>query len=407
MSGLALVALATLLIASVAAAVGAEVAVATRGRSARRNTPSPLAPGERARERGQLATTSLIISGLLCGLTALGSAFATSHGVSIWWGLSILLPALMFGFMVPTVFAQAHLDAWLRWSDPIVNGFSWLMFPLVMVVRGFARLVTRVVRTDERHAFITRDELALLIESEPGTDQPQITQDEREMIANVFELAEYSVRELMVPLSETLAMPETATAREAAAEVADKQHSRMPVYRSRVDDIVGVVHVFDILQAGPDGQEKTLQTLARPAVYVPETMKATDLLVELQAEGQHLAIVVDEYGGAVGIVTVEDLLEVIVGDIDDEYDREPLGLRPERPGVWKVEAKTAVARINRELSVELPESDEYETIAGLMIDKLRRIPEVGETLSIGGVVVEVVAGTERSVATVRVTKKRK
>jgi CBS domain containing-hemolysin-like protein len=211
----------------------------------------------------------------------------------------------------------------------------------------------------------------------------------------------------MVPLSEVTALPEDTPVHEAALEVADKQHSRMPVFRSRVDDIVGVVHVFDLLQAGPDARTKPVADVMRPPTYVPETMKAADLLVELQAEGQHLAIVVDEYGGAVGIVTIEDLLETIVGDIDDEYDREPSPIRVEKPGVWRAAAKTPVARINQELDLGLPESDDYETVAGLLIDRFRHIPDAGESLTIGGAVIEVVAATGRAIETVRITKKRK
>jgi CBS domain containing-hemolysin-like protein len=136
-------------------------------------------------------------------------------------------------------------------------------------------------------------------------------------------------------------------------------------------------------------------------------MKASDLLVQLQTEQQHLAIVVDEYGGAVGICTIEDLLEIIVGDIDDEYDTEPAAIRTERPGVWRVEARTPVARVNAELDVGLPESEDYETIAGYLIEKLRHIPSKGEALSLPHVTIEVVAATDRAIETVRITKRKK
>jgi len=142
-------------------------------------------------------------------------------------------------------------------------------------------------------------------------------------------------------------------------------------------------------------------------MYVPETMRASDLLVQLQTERQHLAIVVDEYGGAVGIVTIEDLLETIVGEIEDEYDTEPSPIKAEKPGVWRVEARTAVARLNSELELGLPESEDYETIAGLLIERFRKIPDRGETLAIGGVVVEVLAATDRAIEAVRITKRKK
>jgi CBS domain containing-hemolysin-like protein len=229
------------------------------------------------------------------------------------------------------------------------------------------------------------------------------------MIANVFELSSFDVGELMVPLSEVTALPDDASIVEAAAEVADKQHSRMPIYQGRVDNVIGIVHVFDLLQAAVarPGPGQTVATLAHPPIYVPVTMKASELLVQLQQEQQHLAIVVDEYGGAVGICTIEDMLEIIVGEIDDEYDTEPSPIKTEKPGVWRIEARTSVARLNAELELGLPESEDYETIAGLLIDKFRRIPDKGETATYGQVTVEIVAANDRAIEAVRVTKKKK
>jgi CBS domain containing-hemolysin-like protein len=183
----------------------------------------------------------------------------------------------------------------------------------------------------------------------------------------------------------------------------------MPIYRSRVDDVVGIVHVFDILQAAakPELRTADVSQLAHPPTYVPETMKASDLLVQLQTEQTHLAIVVNEYGSAVGICTIEDLLEIIVGDIEDEYDTEPSPIRAEKPGVWRVEARTSVARINADLDLGLPESEDYETIAGLLIEKFRRIPDRGESLTLPNAIVEVIGATDRAIEAVRITKRKK
>lgn len=336
------------------------------------------------------------------------------QGIHSLWAAAMLVPALLVvGHLLPKGLVQANPDRMAELLTPVIVASSYVLRPLVFLIGGYATALTRLVRTDRKKAFVTRDELALLIESEPETDKPQISADEREMIANVFELSEYTVRELMVPLSEVTALPEDTDLAEAAREVADKQHSRMPIYRSRVDDVVGVVHVFDLLSAASegardkDGSPRTLAGLANPPTYVPETMRASELLRELQAEGQHLAIVVDEYGGAVGIVTIEDLLEIIVGDIDDEYDREPSPIKAERPGVWRVAARTSVTRINAELDLGLPESDDYETVAGLLIDKFRRIPEVGEGTSVGAIHIEVMAANDRAIEAVRISRKRK
>ncbi len=327
--------------------------------------------------------------------------------------LFVIPPLLVIGHLVPKAIVQAHADAIV---DAIANPLrlmSFVLRPIVFVVGAFAGVVTRVARSDRKKAFVTRDELALLIESEPGTDKPDIGADERAMISNVFELSEYKVGELMVPLSEITALEEDTAIKDAALEIADKQHSRMPIYKGRIDEVVGIVHVFDVLQAagrmtsGPGTSDKMVGALAKAPTYVPETMKASDLLVQLQTEQTHLAVVVNEYGKAVGICTIEDLLEIIVGDIDDEFDTEPSPIKVERPGVWRVEARTPVERLNTELELGLPESDDYETIAGFLIEKYRRIPEKGETLALPGMAIEVIAANDRAIEAVRITKRKK
>jgi CBS domain containing-hemolysin-like protein len=394
--------------------VGSEVALSAcdrnrlRQRAAAGNQRAARAERMLAVPQVTLATTLVGANlALLVAVIAVAMEVAERQHSLLWAPLFAVPPLLVIGHLVPKAIVQAHADTIVDAISTPLRLMSFVLRPIVAVVGGFAALLTRITRTDRKKAFVTRDELALLIESEPETDKPEIGADEREMIANVFELSEYKVGELMVPLSEVTALPEDAPIAEAALEIADKQHSRMPIYRSRVDDVIGIVHVFDILQAASKGETKTVGNLAHPPTYVPETMKASDLLVQLQSEQTHLAIVVNEYGSAVGICTIEDLLEIIVGDIDDEYDTEPSPIRAERPGAWRVEARTSVARLNAELDLGLPESEDYETIAGLLIEKFRRIPERGETLSLPSLVIEVVAANDRAVEAVRITKRKK
>jgi putative hemolysin len=398
--------------------VSAEVALGACDRHALR-TRAAAGRASSARIERMMAVPQITLATTLVGanlatlvaVIMLGEALAT-RGISPMWSPLIAIPPLLVvGHLVPKAIIQAHADRVIDVMASPLRLASLVLRPIVLIVGGYASLITRITRTDREKAFVTRDELALLIESEPQSDKPEISADEREMIANVFELSEYKVGALMVPLSEVTAMPEDAPIKEAALEVADKQHSRMPIYRSRIDDVVGIVHVFDILQAATGkvqtGTTGTLADLAHPPLYVPETMKASDLLVQLQTEQTHLAIVVDEYGGAVGIVTIEDLLEIIVGEIEDEHDHEPSPIKTEKPGVWRVEARTSIARLNAELGFSLPESDSYETVAGLLIEKLRHIPDKGEALTLGPLVIEVVAATDRAIEAVRIFRRKK
>ena len=394
--------------------VGSEVALSACDRARLRQRAAAGKP-RAARAERMLAVPQVTLATTLVGANLAMLVAVLVVGLELdhrdlpilWAPVFAVPPLLVLGHLVPKAIVQAHADGIVDAVANPLRGISFALRPVVAVVGGYAALLTKLTRTDRKKAFVTRDELALLIESEPETDKPEIGADEREMIANVFELSEYKVGELMVPLSEVTALPEDAPISEAAHEIADKQHSRMPIYRSRVDDVVGIVHVFDILQAATKDASRTIGSLAHPPTYVPATMKASDLLVQLQSEQAHLAIVVNEYGSAVGICTIEDLLEIIVGDIDDEYDTEPSPIRAERPGSWRVEARTSVARLNAELELGLPESEDYETIAGLLIEKFRRIPDPGETLSLSGLVIEVIAANDRAVEAVRITRRKK
>jgi putative hemolysin len=317
--------------------VATEIALAScdRARLRQRATTGGLAARAAERlARNSETTAATVLVGV--NLSSLGLAVTCAlyllerhHG---WYWAAALAapPMLVFGQLVPRAIATAHADRLVPSLALIATPVGYALRPVVVIVAAVAAAATRIIGTDKKKAFISRDELALLIESEPMSDKPGISAAEREMIANVFELSEYSVGDLMVPLSEVTALPEDTTMGAAALEVADKQHSRMPIYRSRVDDIVGIVHAFDILAAGPDRKSDDIASVARPVSYVPESMKAIDLLAQLQAAGNPIAVVVDEYGGAIGIVTVEDLLETIVGEIDDEYDDEPSPIRDDR-----------------------------------------------------------------------------
>ncbi len=330
-----------------------------------------------------------------------------SHDPSASEILTVLIvsPCTLFlGEVIPKTVFQHNADRIVTRIVYPLRAASLIMRPGVWIMSGFANAMTRLVGTEGERAFVTREELVLLIEAESEeAGRSEITEDEREMISNLLEMSERTVDDIMVPLSEVIALPEDATLGEAALEVADKQHTRIPIYRSRVDDIVGIVHAFDLLRKGPQAKAEPVSDIARPPTFVPESKPAIDLLVELQGTGNQMAVVVDEYGGAIGIISVEDLLEEFVGEIEDEYDHGPSPIQREAPGVWRVQARTAVDRVNEELGLDLPVDDEeYESIAGLMLEKMKRIPKTGESLRVGKVTLTVVGSSERTIDEVRV-----
>jgi CBS domain containing-hemolysin-like protein len=254
---------------------------------------------------------------------------------------------------------------------------------------------------ERRDPFVSRDDLRLLFESEPqgSTD---VREEEREMIEGIFDLVETSVREIMVPLVDVVAVEEVATVDEVVARIQESGRSRLPVYRERIDNVIGVVTAHDVLvRAHRDAPHGELRPLVRPAYYVPLTTRISDLLREMQRQRVQLAVVVDEYGGAQGIVTVEDIVEEIVGEIQDEHERRPAGLTPLPDGSYLVEARLGLDELNESLEWELPKKD-YETVGGLVLAALGRIPRPGEQVVVGAYELSVVDADERRIVKLKV-----
>jgi CBS domain containing-hemolysin-like protein len=394
---------------------GSEIAVVSADRALLRQKASRGDRGalmvERFLQRPQTLLSTTLIGTNLATITfsvtvSLALTGAESANTNLL-AIAIVSPCtLLFGEVIPKTLFQHYSDAVVTRIVYPLQIASFVVRPGVWVMGFFAGLMTRLLGTDRERAFVTRDELVMLIEAERASSE--ITDDEREMISNVLELSDRTVDDVMVPLSEVVALPEDATLAEAALEVADKQHTRIPIYRTRVDDIVGVVHAFDLLRKGPDAKDRPVSEIARPPTFVPESKPAGDLLVELQGTGNQMAVVVDEYGGALGIVSVEDLIEEIVGEIEDEYDQGPSPVRREGPSQWRVKARTPVEHLNTELELDLPvNGEEYESIGGLMLARFKRIPAVGESIALKGVILTVARATDRGIEDVRIEVKRR
>jgi CBS domain containing-hemolysin-like protein len=360
----------------------------------------------------RLLTTTLLgtNASIVTATTVMTLAFLGKPGGEAV-AVAIMAPVfLIFAEVVPKTVFQQNAD---RLAPRIVYPLELaaLVFsPAGYLLGKIIAAVARALRIEPRKSLVTREELRLLIEAddEAGAGKAgAIDQTERELIKSVLDFGHTTVYDVMVPLSEVTALPEDATIGEAAAEITDKQHTRIPIYKERVDQIVGVVMAHDVLAAEAAGKKGAVAEIAKPAVFVPESKPTAQLLVELQQARNHLAVVVDEYGGAVGICTTEDILEEIVGEIDDEYDKGPSTIRSEGPGLWRVQGRTRLVELNEQLKIDLPEGEDYESVAGLVLDRLKRIPREGETLRLGEVTLTVLATSDRAIEEVRVRVARK
>jgi CBS domain containing-hemolysin-like protein len=280
----------------------------------------------------------------------------------------------------------------LRWSGIV-------LLPFVAVANAAVSGALRLVggpRPEMRH-FVSREELKALLQMEPG--EADVTTQEAEMIDKIFDLGDTTVREVMVPLVEVVMLPETASPADVIALIQQRGFSRIPIFRQRETNIVGVVAAMDLLSRGTE--VPTVADLMRQPYYVPETKRIDDLLREMQRSRNHMAVVVDEYGGSTGVVTLEDVLEEIVGEIEDEHDRAPAVVERLPDGSYWVAARTNIDELNEALDWNLAKQD-YETVAGLVLATLHRIPRTGEEFQVPGYTITVLEADARRVAAVKI-----
>ncbi len=299
---------------------------------------------------------------------------------------------IVFGELVPKTFALAHPERFALGLAGPIDVLGRLLGPLVALLTGITRAVTRPFGADVgREAQISAEELKLIVER--GGEQGILEAEEEQMIHAVIELGERRLHEVMVPRTAIVALSAGATLDEAIDTVVAEGHSRVPIYHESIDEIVGILYAKDLLQflKGQRAERPALRSLLRPPLFVPESMSIDDLLHEFQRRKVHIAIVLDEYGGTAGIVTIEDLLEEIVGEIQDEYDvEEPLVERLSAAEV-RIDGRAAVDDLREVFDTELAlqDEDEYDTVGGLIYHRIGGVPAPGDTIEIDGMTLTV------------------
>jgi putative hemolysin len=236
---------------------------------------------------------------------------------------------------------------------------------------------------------------------EAGEEQGLIEREERRLLQSIVDFGDTLVREVMTPRPDIVAIPANSTLDELRALFREQEYSRIPVFRENLDNILGIVFVKDLIQlASAEGSAQPIGSLVRPVPFVPETKRVPELLKEFQRKQVQLAIVVDEYGGTAGLVTLEDLLEEIVGEIRDEYDVETEPVIDEGNGSWIFSAKVSFDQVRERLGVDV-EPEGFETVGGYVLTRVGRVPAVGETFELDGLLVEVLDAERRRIHQVR------
>ena len=347
------------------------------------------------------AMMGVTVAHIVAASAATWSLLPTLGGLAPVVVTLVLTPVmLVLGEIIPKAVARAWATSLiLRLYRPLI-WTSVVLMPFVAFANLVVGLTLRLygVRQGDTRAFVSREELKALLQMEPG--EAEVTTQEAELIDNIFDLGDTTVREVMVPLVEVAMLPDSASPQEAITLIQERGFSRLPIYRQRETNIVGIVAAMDLLSRG--AQAATLDELKRPPYYVPETKRIDDLLREMQRSRAHMAVVVDEYGGSTGVVTLEDILEQIVGEIHDEHERAPASAERLPDGSYRVAARTNIDELNEAFDWTLPKQD-YETVAGLVLATLGRVPRAGEMFQIPGYTLTVLEADTRRVTAVKIT----
>lgn len=324
-------------------------------------------------------------------LIRLFGAAGELYALLLMWPL-----VLVFGEIVPKTIFQENAD---RAALLVIRPLRWAMVafrPISTVVGGVARLLV-ARKAPARSPFVTKEEIESLVHG--AEREVDLEVGERLMIRRIFEFGDTPVKEVMVPLVNLVAVPADATTETVIDKVVTSGFSRIPVYRDEIYHIIGLINAFDLLIL-PENVS-TVEDIIRPVHYVPEAKRKDDLLRELQQEKMHMAVVVDEYGGAVGIATIEDLLEEIVGEIHDEYDASQAWYKELPDGTYMVDARMELDHLEEELGLALPLGD-YETLGGFLLTHLETIPRPGQAVEVRGARLKVKEADDRSVKSVLV-----
>lgn len=340
--------------------------------------------------RDQFLTRHLDV--MLADLLAYGGIF-----------LIVAICTLVFGELLPSTIAQGYADSIALRSAGAVNLLVHGLAPAIRLLQWVSQQFAAplVGRIDQ--SLVTEEEIKMLVDA--GSEGGVIEDEEKEMIYSIFQFGDTLAREVMVPRIDVAALEMDTPLQEALNTIVEAGHSRIPVYEQSIDHIKGLLYAKDLLKLWREGpMDRPIKDLLRPAYFVPESKKAVDLLADMQQRNIHLAIVVDEYGGTAGVVTLEDLIEEIVGEIRDEYDTDEEEVY-EKVGEneYIFDAGIDLDDLNRLLNANLP-TDESDTLAGYVFSKLGEVPAEGAKLEEGDLRMEVLSVDDRRIRKVRLVK---
>jgi CBS domain containing-hemolysin-like protein len=327
-------------------------------------------------------------------------ATVATHGVASAIAFIIItILHIVLGELVPKAVALVHPEVVSTWLVVPLTGFAWLMAWPIAVLKGSANGLLKLMNISPPGAherLHSPEEIRMLVEQ--SQEGGSLLKQDARLLEGVFEFSEKTAQEVMTPRTQMIALDADLSVEAAADEVAVARRSRYPVYTESLDEIVGVVHAKDILTALRSKPGATVRTIMRPPLFVPGTREVEDVLADMKRLKTHLAVVLDEYGGTAGLVTMEDLLEEIVGPIYDEYD--PLDKAAPGDGAARLDGAMPISEFNSKFDAAIDDTD-YTTLGGYVFGQLGRLPRPGDRVTVGPHVLEVVEMDGRRVKSLR------
>ncbi len=315
--------------------------------------------------------------------------------------------SLVFGELVPKRVAMKSPYAVIKYTLGLLIFTGTILKPFVKFLTFSTNLVLRAfgINPSERERKVTEEEIRMMVNV--GRETGTIHETELEMIENIFDFNDTQVSQIMTHRTDLVSLDCDATFDEVVTLAVHEKFTRIPVYKDSIDNIIGILHIKDLLSIAVDGMSGPfkLEQIIREPLFVPETKTIDEAFREMQTEHVQIAVVIDEYGGTAGIITVEDLLEEIVGNMQDEYDEEDEEIVREDENTLIVEGKTALDEISDELDIEIPEDRDYDTIAGMFIDILGRIPDEDEQpeVTYSNLTMRVMEMDDRRISKIKIT----
>jgi putative hemolysin len=338
------------------------------------------------------------------------AAFITAHGLSVVAAFSIItFLHIVLGELAPKTIALQRSEATsLVIITPLLL-FTKIFRPFIWILNGAGAIVLRIFgfkASPGHHTIYSEDEIKMILAQ--STEGGVINKEEVEMVYNVFKLGDIPIKQLMIPRTDVIAFPKDITLKELIRKIKKYTHSRYPIYDLSIDSIVGFIHIKDIYNEIIKTADKKLFStkLIRKIIIVPETKKADDVLLDMRRRRAHMAIVQDEYGGTSGVVTLEDIIENIIGDIEDEFDRPLHGFKKQPDGSYLIDGQLSIEEVRKRFKFSI-KGQGYTTIGGLIFGLLGREPEVGNKIQLGQITFIIEEMEKRRIKLLRVIVEKK